>query len=86
MTNYAGEHVDVEPDPSRQSLAVLNLQILAKACAASGCPTIYRSDRGTLVVQGYAVSAQQAGIDLPDGELLVEIPVDLLSQMANVDT
>jgi hypothetical protein len=56
--------------------------MLAKACGNSGCPTIYQSDRGTLVVQGYAVSAQQAGIELPDGELLVEIPLDLLTQAA----
>jgi hypothetical protein len=30
------------------------------------------------VVQGYAVTADEAGIDLPKGELLVEIPADLL--------
>jgi hypothetical protein len=57
--------------------------MLAKACASSGCPTIYESDRGTLVVQGYAISARQAGIELPDGELLVEIPIDLLTRAVN---
>lgn len=85
MANYPEKHADIEPDASNEG-STLNLHMLAKACAASGCPTIYRSDRGTLVVQGYAVSARQAGIDLPDGELLVEIPVDLLTQMANADT
>jgi hypothetical protein len=57
--------------------------MLAKACTVSGCPTIYQSDRGTLVVQGYAVAPDRVGIDLPEGELLVEIPVDLLTQVAN---
>ncbi|GAA1036364.1 hypothetical protein GCM10009557_46900 [Virgisporangium ochraceum] len=80
MSDYADTHEDLEPGSPRGS--ELGLRMLAKACANSGCPTIYESDRGTLVVQGYAVSAAQAGIDLPDGELLVEIPVDLLSQVA----
>jgi hypothetical protein len=58
------------------------LQLLAKACASSGCPTIYQSDKGTLIVQGYALSADQTGLDVPDGELLVEIPIDLLAAAA----
>jgi hypothetical protein len=56
----------------------LVMKVLAKACADSACPTVYQTNRGTLVIQGYAVSAHQAGIDLPAGELLVEIPMDLL--------
>jgi hypothetical protein len=32
------------------------------------------------VVQGYTVSAERAGINLPDGEMLVEIPLDLLAE------
>lgn len=82
MTNYAETHADDEADSSPPESA-LGLRMLAKACASSGCPTIYESDRGTLVVQGYAISARQAGIDLPDGELLVEIPVDLLTRAVN---
>jgi hypothetical protein len=34
------------------------------------------------VVQGYAVEAARAGVDLPPGELLVEIPVELLANAA----
>jgi hypothetical protein len=41
---------------------------------------VYASGSGTLVVQGYAVSAERAGIDVPDGEILVEIPFDLLTE------
>jgi hypothetical protein len=48
-------------------------------CGGGSCPTVYRTDRDTYVVQGYAVTADEAGIDLPAGELLVEIPADLLS-------
>jgi hypothetical protein len=84
VTNYAETHADVEPGPSSPG-SDLGLRMLAKACAASGCPTIYRSDRGTLVIQGYTVSARQAGIDLPEGELLVEIPIELLAQAASAD-
>lgn len=60
----------------------IRLRMLTSSCDSSSCPTIYESDRGTLVVQGYAVSAGDAGVALPDGELLVEIPVDLLRAAA----
>lgn len=54
------------------------LKLITTLCGGGHCPTVYRTDRGTLVVQGYAVNAQVAGVDLPPGELLVEIPADLL--------
>ena len=63
---------------------VSQLQFLTKLCGAQACPTVYRSDRGTLVVQGYAVSAERAGRALPEGELLVEIPLELLKQAADL--
>jgi hypothetical protein len=59
----------------------VSLTVLASSCSSGTCPTLYRTDRGTVVVQGYAVTAMAAGIDLPDGELLVEIPLDLLAQV-----
>jgi hypothetical protein len=58
----------------------MRLHVLA-SCSGGGCPTIYRTDHGTLVVQGYAVTGQ-TGVQLPDGELLVEIPVELLAEAA----
>ena len=60
----------------------LTLQLIASACGSASCPTVYRSDRGTLVVQGYPITAEQAGVDLPPGEMLVEIPIDLLTSAA----
>ena len=56
------------------------LEPVANICANGSCPTVYQSSSGTLVVQGFAVSAQSAGIDVPEGEMLVEIPLDLLTE------
>jgi hypothetical protein len=47
-------------------------------CGNGDCPTIYRTDRGTLVIQGYRL----ADIRTPDGETVVEIPVKLLREAA----
>ena len=58
--------------------AGLGLELVTTLCGGGHCPTVYRTNRGTLVVQGYAVPAGTAGVDLPPGELLVEIPADLL--------
>lgn len=69
------EHMEKSPPPS--GLAV---EHLATVCGNGGCPTVYRTNRGTLVVQGYPVEGADVGVDLPAGELLVEIPVDLLEQ------
>jgi hypothetical protein len=57
------------------------LRLIATLCGAGSCPTIYRTDRGTLVVQGTPISAEAAGIDLPEGEMLIEIPEDLLGEV-----
>jgi hypothetical protein len=46
-------------------------------CASTGCPTIY-AEGEDVVVQGYAVEPAEAGLDVPDGELLVRIPRSLL--------
>lgn len=57
----------------------LRLELVTTLCGGGTCPTVYRTNRGTLVVQGYAVTPAAAGVAVPDGELLVEIPVDLLA-------
>jgi hypothetical protein len=43
---------------------------------------VYRSDLGTVIVQGYQVQASRAGVELPEGEMLVEIPMELLTAAA----
>jgi hypothetical protein len=56
-------------------------QILAASgCENGDCPTIYLSDRGTLIVQGDA--AQAEGVTPGDGEQAVEIPAALLQEAA----
>lgn len=58
----------------------LAIEHLVTLCGAGTCPTVYKTNRGTLVVQGYAVTGADVGVDVPPGELLVEIPVDLFQQ------
>jgi hypothetical protein len=60
------------------------LRLLAK-CVSGSCPTVWVADSDlagttTAVVQGYVVSPERAGIDLPEGELLVEVPISLLTE------
>lgn len=42
----------------------------------SGSPTLYRTDRGSWVVQGWVVTDPEAlaALDIPEGESCVEIP------------
>jgi hypothetical protein len=69
-----GEGINVSESAS------LEIEELVTLCGAGTCPTVYKTNRGTLVVQGYAVTGSDVGVDLPQGELLVEIPVDLFHQ------
>nr|WP_296074752.1 hypothetical protein [uncultured Actinoplanes sp.] len=59
------------------------LRPIAAQCAAGCCPTIYRTDRDTLVIQGKPIAAETAGINLAPGEILVEIPEGLLDKMTD---
>jgi hypothetical protein len=56
------------------------LRVLANLCSSGACPTVYQSDSGTLLVQGYAVSPDRTGLDLPAGESMVEVPAELLAE------
>lgn len=69
-------------DQDQSAAAALNLRSLFALCASGSCPTVYDSGRGTIVIQGYTVSADHAGVALPAGEQLVEIPVELLRNAA----
>lgn len=64
------------PSPS------VTLSVVAAWCGAGDCPTVYRTDRGTLVVQGYDFDPGDAGVSVPAGERMVEIPAELLAQLA----
>jgi hypothetical protein len=54
------------------------ITLMTTLCASATCPTVYRTDRDTVVIQGYTVVAGDVGVELPEGERLVEIPADLL--------
>ena len=53
----------------------------------TGSPTVYRTDRGTWVVQGWAVTDSQAlaQMDIPGGETAVEIPDRMLQFFTQED-
>jgi hypothetical protein len=65
--------IDIDVDDAAK------LTMLA-TCANGSCPTIFESDRGTYVIQGYALDAQRVGVNLSPDELLVEIPSELLAR------
>lgn len=58
----------------------MKLTPIRGACRDGTCPTIYATDRGTVVVQGYIVTDADATV--PEGEALVEIPAELLKSDA----
>ncbi len=53
----------------------------------SGSPTIYRTDRGSWLVQGWVVNDSEAlgQIDIPQGETVVEIPDRMLQFFTHGD-
>jgi hypothetical protein len=53
-----------------------------QGCWDGTCPTLYESDRGTIVVQGWAV--EDGDVTPPEGEALVEVPAELLEQLAGL--
>ena len=60
------------------------LRPIANRCTASSCPTVYLdADSGTLVVQGFDVPRAQEGVDVPQGESLVRVPIELLVEAMN---
>ncbi|WP_156372244.1 hypothetical protein [Arthrobacter sp. Leaf337] len=55
------------------------MEVIAKSnCGGKNCPTIYRKDAETIIVQGY-IAEGLFGEPLPDGEQAVAIPVSLLA-------
>jgi hypothetical protein len=75
---------DEHRDRGQASPAPLNLTLMTSSCTSGSCPTVYESGRGTLVIQGYEVSTASSGMDVPAGERLVEIPIDLLREAARM--
>jgi hypothetical protein len=64
----------------------MRLKFLGSDSEEGECPTLYATDRGTYVVQGWKVTDPEALGDLRDvleGESFVEIPRELLRFAAN---
>lgn len=55
---------------------MVKLTRLVGECDEGECPTLYATDRGTLVVQGGLLTDH--GREVPAHEALVEIPVELI--------
>jgi hypothetical protein len=72
MTNHEDADLPVAADGPPVPRLVITL------CGGGTCPTVYVTDRDTVLVQGGAVT----GVTVPDGELLVEIPRQLLLEAA----
>ncbi|MFH8468955.1 hypothetical protein [Streptomyces sp. NPDC017991] len=51
---------------------------LVSTCDIKDCPTIYATDRGTLLVQGETPADH--GLRIPAHETLVEIPLELIQK------
>jgi hypothetical protein len=61
------------------------MRFLGSTSEAGACPTLYETDRGTIVVQGLQVTDAEALADLRDvldGEAAVEVPRELLTEIA----
>jgi len=50
----------------------------------TNCPSLYRTDRDTFLVQGWRVNDPEtlAQLDIPAHETIVEVPVDVLAEIA----
>ena len=58
----------------------MKLTFIGSDSRQGNCPAIYRTDRGTVVVQGQRVTDPEALAqlrDVLDGEAFVEVPIDL---------
>jgi hypothetical protein len=65
-----------------QAAPKVRLELVAGVCAGGECPTIYMSDRGTLVLQGDIFDPATAGTEIPAGEQMIEVPIELLANYA----
>ncbi|MEV2260276.1 hypothetical protein [Streptomyces anulatus] len=54
----------------------MKVNVLATTCEKNNCPTIYKTDRDTILVQGETPTGH--GLTIPVHENLVEIPMELI--------
>ena len=61
----------------------MELTRISGVCGRDDCPTIYATDRATVVVRGLLVTDTE-GVTPSPGEALVEIPSRILLEAASV--
>jgi hypothetical protein len=61
----------------------MKLRFLGKESTPNDSPTLYETDRDTLLVQGYLVTDPEAlsQMRIPDGETVVEVPKGLMKYL-----
>ena len=70
--------------PREECLLVLKV-IGGSGCGNGPCPTVYETENGTILVQGFDVSGDSVDLDLPPGESLVEIPRYVLERAMSAE-
>jgi|HubBroStandDraft_6_1064221.scaffolds.fasta_scaffold04650_9 hypothetical protein len=58
----------------------MKLTPIHTVCKPVVCPTLYWTDRGTVVVQGFDVTDAEGAPEPPSGESWVEVPISLLRE------
>jgi hypothetical protein len=73
-----GEALGAQHSATLDEEAAVRLTLIGKDPESNptGSPTVYRTDRGSWVVQGWVVTDPEAlaQVKIPDGETMVEIP------------
>jgi len=74
----------VVPNPPEGGDMKLTFIRKTKLSSQSNCPSLYRTDRDTFIVQGWRVTDPEAlsQLDIPAHETVVEVPADVLAEIA----
>jgi len=61
----------------------MRLTFLGQESGKSGCPTLYATNRGTVVVQGWKITDPEtlSQMDIPDHETALEVPTALFRHL-----
>jgi hypothetical protein len=72
--------MDEKPRATTSEAKQMRLRFVGSTSNQGGCPTIYETDRGTIVIQGMQVTDPATLADARDilqGEAFVEVPKEL---------
>ena len=62
----------------------MRVELVRSTCSdGKTCPAVHRTDRGTVVIQGWVVTDAEAlsELHLPPGETAVEVPAELVAEV-----